>query len=118
MADGKRVSRGRRERAAKAAAREAAARGQRMRAAFTLVEILVVLAITVILMGVLLIPLSRSLDLTQRASAKITGQDNVRAAMRTFASDLNNAMEVYEPRPINLFGYSTWTENRGTPTPT
>jgi len=69
---------------------------------------LVVLAITVILMLILFIPLSRSIDLTQRGRARVDGMDSIRNAMRRVTVDLSNAMEVYEPRDIPLWGYSAW----------
>src|SRR5438128_1633160 len=73
--------------------------------AFTLIELLVVLAITAILMLILFIPLSRSLDLVQRGQAKVEGQGAVMAAMRRVSRDMANAMEVFDPAPINIWGY-------------
>lgn len=84
---------------------------------FTLMEILVVLAITGILMFLILVPLSRSLDLSQRSAAEIEAQENVRRAMRRIAREVGQAMEIYEPRPLAVWGYSAWTVNRNRPSP-
>src|SRR3712207_4409472 len=78
------------------------------RRGFTLMELLVVIAITAILMTILFIPLSRALDMQSRGSAKVTGQNNVRAAMRLLSRDLGNALEILPPRSVQLWGYNTW----------
>lgn len=87
------------------------------RRGFTLTELLVVIALTAVLMFILFIPLSRSLDLSARGQAKVTGQDNVRAAMRRITRDLTNAVEVFEPRDLTVYGYSAWTIVRNRPVP-
>lgn len=80
-----------------------------VRRAFTLIELLVVLALTAVLMLILFAPLSQSLDLTARANAKVAGQDNVREAMRRVVRDLSNAMEVYDPQTVAIYGFNAWT---------
>ena len=82
-----------------------------MRRAFTLIELLVVIAITALLMTVLFIPLTRSLELSSRGNAMVTSQDNVRAALRNVTRDLANAMQVYPPQDIQVWGYSAWAQN-------
>lgn len=81
-------------------------------------ELLVVMAITAILMLILFIPLSKSLDLVHRGQAKVEGQGAVMAAMRRVTRDLSNAMEVYDPAPINIYGYSgAWSLINDRPQP-
>lgn len=79
---------------------------------FTLTELLVVIAITAILLTVLFIPLTRSLELSARGTAKAGVQDGVRGAIRRVTRDLANAMDVLEPRPIWVWGYTTWAVTR------
>ena len=87
------------------------------RRGFTLVEMLVVIAITAVLMAIMFVPLSRALDMSARANASIQGQDSVRNAMRRIVKDLSIATEVYEPRDLSLWGYNSWTfaRNRARP---
>lgn len=86
--------------------------------AFTLIEMLVVLAITAILMVILFVPLSRALDMTRRGRAQADGQNNVREALSRVVRDLSNAMEVLEPRPLNVYGYAgAWNPARNRPQP-
>src|SRR5579864_9314679 len=80
----------------------------RRRAGFTLIEMLVVLAITAILLVILFIPLSKSLDLVSRGTARVNGQDKVRAAVRRVVRDLQNAMEIEDPQSIAVWGYQNW----------
>ncbi|MFN3648085.1 MAG: type II secretion system protein J [Armatimonadota bacterium] len=83
------------------------------RRGFTIIEMIVVIAITALLMTILFVPLSRTLDLVSRGNARVTSQDSVRAAMRTVRRDLSNAMQVFPPRPIHIWGYRDWTyDNR------
>ncbi len=93
-------------------------RGRRMtRRGFTLLELLVVLAITVILMGILFIPLSRSIEMVGRGTARVNGIDAVRNAQRRVGRELEQAMEVFDPRPIYAWGFNNWTtlNQRGIP---
>ncbi len=85
--------------------------GLGFRRGFTLIEMLVVIAITALLMTVLFIPLTRSLELSSRGNAMVSGQDNVRAALRRVTRDLGNAMDVYPPQDIQVWGYNAWTQN-------
>lgn len=87
------------------------------RRGFTLVEMLVVIAITAVLMAIMFVPLSRALDMSARANATIQAQDGVRNAMRRIVKDLSLATEVYEPRDLSLWGYNSWTfaRNRARP---
>jgi len=77
-----------------------------------------VIAITAILMFIMFIPLTKSLEIQSRGQARITGQDNVRSAMRRVTKDLANALQVYEPRPLSLWGYSAWNLAAKPPQPT
>jgi prepilin-type N-terminal cleavage/methylation domain-containing protein len=87
------------------------------RAGFTLIELLIVIALTALLMAMLFIPLSRSLDLSQRGQAKVLGQDKTRLAAKRVARELSNAMEVYEPRLLRVWGYTAWRTVRDRPQP-
>jgi prepilin-type N-terminal cleavage/methylation domain-containing protein len=78
------------------------------RRGFTLTELLVVIGVTAVLMVMLLVPLSRSLELTQRGNATVNAQNSVRRAMQVVGRDVANAVQVYEPRPIVLWGYDAW----------
>ncbi len=75
-----------------------------------------VLALTAILMGVLFVPLSRSLDLAARGNAQIQGQDNVRVAMRKIRDELAKAMVVYDQAPIYIYGYDVLGTQDNRPT--
>src|SRR5688500_16943158 len=79
------------------------------RRAFTLMELLVVLAITAILMVIMFVPLSRAIDMVRRAEAQTKGQDSVRTAARRIERELAMAMEVFEPRPLQMWGFNAWT---------
>jgi len=74
------------------------------RLGFTLVEMLVVIAITIVLMGLLLGPLSQSFRLTARGRAMIAGQDNARSAMNQITRDIQDAMVVYDCLPVYMYG--------------
>ena len=67
-----------------------------MRAAFTLVEMLVVIAITVILFALLLRPLVESLRLTQSAQVQAAAQDAARITMERITRELGSAVYVYD----------------------
>lgn len=74
------------------------------RRGFTLIEILVVMAISVILMGLVLYPVLQSFALTRRAQAMVDAQDAARAAMEQISRELGQAMFVYDnaATPIDL----------------
>src|SRR5687768_16888890 len=85
--------------------------GKRKSAAgFTLTELLVVVAITIIMMGLLLGPLSQTFNLTSRGRTMIAAQDNARAALAQITRDLQDAMFIYDGLPLNLWHYSTYDE--------
>ena len=71
---------------------------------FTLVEILVVVALTVIIMGLVFIPLVHSFNMTRQAEVMIKAQDNARLALSKVSQDLSDAMYVYDNTrdPINF----------------
>lgn len=73
-----------------------AARKNAARRGFTLVEILVVIAITVILFGLLLGPLLQAFKLTRRAQAVTAAQDSARKAMETVTRELTSAVYVFD----------------------
>lgn len=66
------------------------------RKGFTLIEILIVLAISVILMGLVLAPVVQSFNMTRRARAMADAQDAARHAMEMFSREIGEAMFVYE----------------------
>lgn len=76
---------------------------------FTLVEMLVVMAIAAILMGLVMGPVVQSLNLTRRAQAMADAQDAARTAMNQISRELGQAMYVYDnaPAPIELFDDGT-----------
>ncbi|MCL5103715.1 MAG: type II secretion system GspH family protein, partial [Armatimonadetes bacterium] len=71
---------------------------------FTLMELLVVMAISVILMGLVLAPVVQSFSLTRRAQAMVEAQDSARASMEQISRELGEAMDVldYTADPIDL----------------
>src|SRR6476660_3191356 len=87
------------------------------RLGFTLVEMLVVIAITIVLMGLLLGPLSQSFRLTGRGRAMIAGQDNARSAMIQITRDIQDAMVVYDGLPVYMYGYTAYKELNNRPHP-
>src|SRR5947209_4802778 len=70
------------------------------RRGFTLMELLIVIGITALLLLVLFLPLTKSLELSSRGQARIRGLDSVRHAMRRVTRDLSQAMAVYPPADI------------------
>lgn len=74
------------------------------RAGFTLVEMLVVIAITMLLMGLILGPVIQSFNLTRRANAMIASQDTARTTLERISRELGQAMFVYDNSnsPINF----------------
>ncbi|MBI3910169.1 MAG: prepilin-type N-terminal cleavage/methylation domain-containing protein [Armatimonadetes bacterium] len=87
------------------------------RRGFTLIEMLVVIVITIIVLGMVLVPLSQSLNLTGRARSMVSSQDSLRTAIRRMMRELSQAMIVFEPRAITLWHYSAYTVSGDQPTP-
>lgn len=63
---------------------------------FTLVEVLVVMALTVIVLGLIFGPIMESSSFTRRAGTLIRAQDNARGAMTRIKRELQSAMYVYD----------------------
>jgi prepilin-type N-terminal cleavage/methylation domain-containing protein len=63
---------------------------------FTLIEILVVLALTIMVMGLIFGPLIQTFKITRQAETMIRAQDNARMALSQVSQDLSNAMYVYD----------------------
>jgi hypothetical protein len=63
---------------------------------FTLIEILVVLALTMMTMGLIFGPLVQSLRITRSAEIIVRTQDNARFALAQVSGDLSNAMYVFD----------------------
>jgi type II secretory pathway pseudopilin PulG len=88
------------------------------RAGFSLVEMLVVIALTIILMGLLLGPLSQTFNLTSRGRTMVAAQDNARFALQRISRDLSDAMLVVADRPLNIWHYSKYAPaDRPSPSP-
>ena len=104
----------------KARARRPAPTAGRRRG-FTLVEILVVMAIMVILFGLLFAPMVSGLQLVQRGKRHVTMQDAARLALEQIKRELADAVYVFppdiihvasmdgNPANINVVDYSTLT---------
>ena len=75
---------------------------------FTLIEILVVLAITVILMGLVMEPVIQSFQLTRAAEAMAHAQDAARTAMSMISRELGQAMFVYDNSQASDPGTTIW----------
>src|SRR5689334_11128128 len=78
---------------------------------------LVVIAITIVLMGLLFGPLTQSFRLTARGRAMIAAQDNARTAMNEITRDLQDAMVVYDGLPVNMYSYTNLQDFNGHPHP-
>ncbi len=63
---------------------------------FTLMELLVVMAISVILVGLVLYPVTQSFRITRRAQAMTDAQDAARYAMEVITREIGEAMYVYD----------------------
>ncbi len=79
-------------------------RGQRSRAGFTLVEVLVVLAILVILFAMLFAPMIASLDMVSAGQSKVTMQTAARNALNEIRREVSNAMYIYPVPGLILKG--------------
>ncbi len=76
----------------------------RGRAGFTLIEVLVVLAILVILFALLFAPMIASLDMVTLAQSRVTMQNAVRTAMEDMRREISNAMYIYPTPGLVLKG--------------
>lgn len=74
---------------------------------FTLMELLVVMAISVILMGLVLAPVVKSFQLTRAAQAMVDSQDAARAALLSISRELGQAMFVYDNAQNSITTYTT-----------
>lgn len=73
-----------------------------MRRGFTLIELMVVIAITSILLTLIFKPLIDSFNLTRRAGTQIESQAAARGAMREINSLLSNAVYVFDNSDTEL----------------
>lgn len=76
----------------------------RGRAGFTLIEVLVVLAILVILFALLFAPMIVSLDMVTVGQSRVTMQNAVRTAMEEMRREISNAMYIYPTPGLTLKG--------------
>jgi len=74
------------------------------RAGFTLIEVLVVLAILTILFALLFAPMIASLDMVTLGQSRVTMQNAVRTAMEDMRREISNAMYVYPTPGLTLKG--------------
>ncbi len=81
--------------------------GQRTnRSGFTLVEMLVVMAITVILLGLIFGPMVQGFNLTTRARVQVQAQDTVRQVMEQLERDIADGVFVFDNSGQDI---SFWT---------
>jgi prepilin-type N-terminal cleavage/methylation domain-containing protein len=87
---------------------------------FTLIELMIVIALTAILLTLVFKPLIDSFNLTSRAATQIDTQVNARGVLREMTNLLSNAVFVYDnmQTPINLwFPTQGGATETGTPNP-
>jgi prepilin-type N-terminal cleavage/methylation domain-containing protein len=89
-----------------------------VRRGFTLLELLIVMALTVILLGLIFGPLISSFNLTSRARTQIESQTAARDTMRLVTRLLSNAVFVYDngQTPLNLWFQDKSGAHRYVPT--
>lgn len=63
---------------------------------FTLVELLVVMALTVVIIGLVMAPIMQSFSFTRRAGTQVRAQDNARSALTKMKRELQDAMYAYD----------------------
>ncbi len=75
------------------------------RSAFTLVELLVVMAITAILLGLIFGPMYQGFNLTNRARVQILAQDLARSIIERVNKEQSNSVYIFDNAnmPINLW---------------
>ncbi|MGD9495061.1 MAG: PilW family protein [Armatimonadota bacterium] len=78
--------------------------GAACRQGFTLIEVLVVLAILVILFALLFAPMIASLDMVTLGQSRVTMQNAVRTAMEEMRREISNAMYIYPTPGVTLKG--------------
>ncbi len=71
-------------------------------AGFTLVEVLVVMAIMVILFGLLFAPMVSGLRLVQRGKRHVTMQDSARLALEQIKRELADAVYIFPPEVVHV----------------
>lgn len=71
---------------------------------FTLMEILVVMAISMILMVLVMAPVIRSFEMTRQAQAMVDAQDSARVAMERVSREIGESMDIldYTADPIEV----------------
>ena len=76
---------------------------------FSLIEILVVMAISVILVGLVLYPVVQSFRMTRQAQAMIDAQDAARMGMEQISRELGEAMFVFDNSvvPVKIYDDGT-----------
>ncbi|MGI5816668.1 MAG: PulJ/GspJ family protein [Armatimonadota bacterium] len=84
--------------------RNQVARGSRGRGGFTLIEVLVVLAILIILFAMLFAPMIASLDMVNVGQAKVTMQNSARNTLTEMRREISNAMYVYPVQGVTVLG--------------
>jgi len=70
---------------------------------FTLVEILVVVALTIVILGLVFVPLIKTFEFTRRAGIMVKAQDNARLALQQVSRDLANAMYVFDNTRVPIY---------------
>lgn len=86
---------------------------------FTLVELLVVMAITVILLGLIFGPMVQGFNLTNRARVQVLAQDTARRTMEDLQRELSSAVFVFDNsnQPLNIWVYDRDNNPAVIPTP-
>ncbi len=74
------------------------------RGGFTLVEVLLVMAIMVILFGMLFVPISSSIDMARAGQTRVQMQQQLQMAMQRVNRGLATARGIYLPEYIQLAG--------------